>query len=172
MRIIATAAAPHPQAEIVSVDAAGGTCFFNWLDAEGARVDSGGSLVLFDPIAIPDTDPIEYAEPDDDALALAIANPPAPVQTQAEIYATALAPGYLDDSTGLRLKATEAAQSKFTSALALLDLALGAGALTSASDFTFWDYADQMQTLSVADFKALMLRYGLWCAQQFADFAP
>jgi hypothetical protein len=61
-RILATPAAPHPQAEIVALDAAAGVVTFAWLDAGGARVDSGGSLARFTPPAPLPQEP-DYAGP-------------------------------------------------------------------------------------------------------------
>ncbi len=78
MRTFNTAGLPHPQAEVVSIDAAAGVLVFNWLDVSGARVDSGGCVVRFTPVLqtpATDTDPAVYAIPDDAGLAGAIANP-------------------------------------------------------------------------------------------------
>jgi hypothetical protein len=82
MTIVKTPTAPHPQARIDSVDAATGVCIFAWLDANAAPVDSGGSVARFEPVAIPATDPVQYAEPSNETLAAAVENPPAePGQT-------------------------------------------------------------------------------------------
>lgn len=82
-RVIALTGAPHPQALIQRADAATGVCIFAWLDANGAQVDSGGSVARFTPLAPlppaedaePDAAPV-YPEVSDEILADAIANPP------------------------------------------------------------------------------------------------
>ena len=85
-RIVALTGAPHPHALIQSVDASTGLCVFAWLNSAGRRVDSGGSVVRFTPLAplpsaedaAPDAPPV-YPETSDQILAAAIANPPAEI---------------------------------------------------------------------------------------------
>lgn len=105
-------------------------------------------------------------------LAYAIANPVLAAATAAQIYADQQALGYVDIPTGLKLKTTENAQAKFTSQVTLLQLALSAGAITTATPQTFWDYADVEQTLTTGDLFALMLRYGMHCKTIFDQYAP
>ena len=49
MTIVSTPAAPHPQAQIIAVNLTTGTIRFNWLAADGQRVDSGNSVAPFAP---------------------------------------------------------------------------------------------------------------------------
>ena len=98
--------------------------------------------------------------------------PPPPPKTDAEIYAEHLALGYLDPVTGIKLKTVETAQAKFTSQVALLQVALGAGAITTSSDTQIWDYENQPHTLTVAGTFGLLLRYGLHCQYLFATYGP
>lgn len=49
MTTISTPTAPHPQAQIISVNLTTGTIRFNWLAADGQRVDSGNSVAPFSP---------------------------------------------------------------------------------------------------------------------------
>lgn len=86
-RIVSLTGAAYPSARIDSVDAANGIATFAYLDANGAQVDSGGSLARFAPLAplppAPDSKPGDaptYPEVPDSTLADAIANPaPEPV---------------------------------------------------------------------------------------------
>jgi hypothetical protein len=102
------------------------------------------------------------------------APPPAPPvqKTDAEIYAEHLALGFTDPVTGIKLKTTEGAQAKFTSQATLLQVALGAGAITVASNTQVWDFNDSPHTLTVGAALGLLLRYGLHCQQLFADYGP
>lgn len=80
-RILILAGAPHPKALVQSVEAATGLLLFAWLNAEGERVDSGGSVAGFTPQwtfveGVTESVPVE---PTDEILAAAIANPPAEV---------------------------------------------------------------------------------------------
>lgn len=170
-RILNLSGTVHPKAEIQSVSAQHGVATFRWLDADGNPVDSGGSVARFTPLE-PTGTPPAYPEVPDATLVAAIENPAAPVFTDEDLYAAALAPGYLDVPTGIRLKTVERAQAKFARMVTLIELALGAGAMTSSSDLVFFDFADQPQTLTVANFKALMLRYGVHCKGLFDDLAP
>jgi hypothetical protein len=95
-----------------------------------------------------------------------------PAPTDAEIYAAQQALGYLDATTGLKLKATENAKQQFTSQVTLLQLALSVSAVGPSSPVEIWDYNNAMQTLPLSDFMGLMLRYGLHCQQLFKDYAP
>lgn len=78
-RILTLTGAPHPRALVQSIDAASGLCVFAWLNADGERVDSGGSVARFIVSWEPGEFPDErvYIEPTDAELATAIANPPA-----------------------------------------------------------------------------------------------
>ncbi|HVT74591.1 MAG TPA: hypothetical protein VHD61_15765 [Lacunisphaera sp.] len=105
-------------------------------------------------------------------IAAALASPPQPPPPQAQIYDQQQALGYVDTATGLKLKTTEYAQAKFTSQVALVRLALSAGAIDDSTAQNFWDFDNAEQTLSTADFLALMLRYGLHCKTLFDTFAP
>lgn len=99
MTIVSTPDAPFPQVEIVAVDSTIGTILFNWLDAQGARVDSGGSVARFTPVIdteATETDPAIYAEPDDAALAAAITTPPSPSIEEFIASATAAVQALLD----------------------------------------------------------------------------
>lgn len=48
-RLVATPDAPHPQVEILSVDAASGVATFQWLNGNGVPVSSGVSIARFTP---------------------------------------------------------------------------------------------------------------------------
>jgi hypothetical protein len=104
-------------------------------------------------------------------IATAIATPPQSLTDQ-QIYEAQLAPGFSDALTGVRLKCTDSAQSKFTRMLVLLDLAMAAGLMTDATEVEIWDYDDAPQTITVAAFHGLMLRYGVHCKALFDQFAP
>jgi len=102
-----------------------------------------------------------------------IDNPPPPAPLPADqIYAQHLAAGYADAETGITLKTTEAAQSKFTQGLVLITRALAAGQLTEESSFSIWDASNTEHVLTVTDYRALMLRYGLFCQSLFNLYAP
>lgn len=92
--------------------------------------------------------------------------------TQQEIYDRHLAAGYVDATTGLKLKCTEYAQAKFTQLVTLLSTALAAGAVQPTDLQTIFDFDNTEHELSVADLLALLLRYGTHCAQLFRDHAP
>lgn len=47
--IVDTPAAPHPKAQVLSIDYQGGVILFDWLNAQGQRVDSGDSIARFTP---------------------------------------------------------------------------------------------------------------------------
>ncbi|PAW75167.1 MAG: hypothetical protein B9S38_02455 [Verrucomicrobiia bacterium Tous-C4TDCM] len=68
-KILDLTAAPHPKARVRHIDAAGGFLTFDWLNAAGEPVDSGGSTVRFEPLPL-------AAEPDDATLVAAIEAPP------------------------------------------------------------------------------------------------
>lgn len=81
-RIVSLTGAAYPSARIDSVDAANGLAVFAYLDANGAQIDSGGSIARFTPLAaLPpaqDSKPGDaptYPEVPDATLADAIANP-------------------------------------------------------------------------------------------------
>ena len=105
-------------------------------------------------------------------IAAELASPRTPPPSQAQIYAAQLAAGYTDEATGIKLKTTEQAQSKFTQGLVLIARALDAGQLTDESTFSIWDFDNVEHVLTVADYRALILRYGLFCQQLFNVYAP
>ena len=92
--------------------------------------------------------------------------------TEEDIYIAQLNSGYEDATTGIKLKTTERAQAKFTSQVALIQLALSAGAIDGQTAQTFFDFSDAAQQLTTADFLALMLRYGAHCQYLFINYAP
>jgi len=73
-RIITLTSAPHAKARIDSIDAATGVCVFSYLNSGETQIDSGRSIARFTPT---ESEPGVFVEPDDAALATAIANPPA-----------------------------------------------------------------------------------------------
>lgn len=77
-RVLTLTGAPYPKAAVQSIDAENGVCVFAWLDAEGAQVDSGGSVARFIVSWEPGESPDErvYIAPTDAELADTIANPP------------------------------------------------------------------------------------------------
>lgn len=83
-RTLPLTSASHPKAEVQSVDPANGILTFAWLDADGNRVDSGGSVARFAPQvgAVQPDGSVTYDEVADSVLIAAIENPapePAPV---------------------------------------------------------------------------------------------
>lgn len=178
-RIITLSGLPHPQARIDTINAGEGICTFTFLTVGGVPADSGGSVARFEPpLPLQPEDfvaPAIYPEIPDETLSaaiVAVVNAPAPTPTAAQIYAEQQSLGYLDATTGLKLKTTEHAQAKFTSQVALVQLALSAAVITPATPQTIWDFADAEQELSTADFLGLMLRYGLHCKTLFDEYAP
>ena len=92
--------------------------------------------------------------------------------TSEQIWQGHLDAGYVDALTGIKLKTTEYAQAKFSQAEIWLKSALEQGALTPASQQTIFDFDDVERTLSVAELRGLLLRYGFHCVQIFNNYAP
>ena len=95
-----------------------------------------------------------------------------PSPSDAVIYTGKQSEGYLDTATGIRLKATDAAQLSFTKFVALSMLAMQAGAITTATVQSIWDFEGAEHALPTGQLLALMLRYGLYCSTMFSTFAP
>lgn len=77
-RILSLTGTAHPKALVQHIDPATGVLVFAWLDANEARVDSGGSVARFTPqIGAEQPDgTILYDETPDAVLIDAIENPP------------------------------------------------------------------------------------------------
>lgn len=105
-------------------------------------------------------------------IAYALANPAPMPLTDVQIYEQQQALGYEDATTGLKLKMTDRARSHFTSQVTLVQVALSAGIINTSTPQHLWDFNDAEQTLSTADFLALMLRYGVAWQTMFATYAP
>lgn len=95
-----------------------------------------------------------------------------PQPDDATVYAEHQAAGYLDATTGIRLKATDAAQGSFTKFVALTMLAMQASAITSATEQSIWDYNNVERVKPTGELLALLLRYGLYCSTMFKNYAP
>lgn len=107
------------------------------------------------------------------AVADIVDNPPPPAPPpQDQIYADHLAAGFDDPVTGIKFKTVERAQAKFGRMCTLIDLATNQGAMSADSVVTLFDYSEAQHELTVAEFRALMLRYGIYCKQLFDQFAP
>ena len=76
------------------------------------------------------------------------------------------------ETTQIKLKTTESAQQKFTSQVALTQVALQAGVINLESQMSVWDYNDTEKQLTVQEFLGLILRYGMYCQALFANYAP
>lgn len=90
----------------------------------------------------------------------------------AVIYSAKQSDGYLDSTTGIKLKTTDAAQTSFTKFVTLTMLAMQAGAITAATVQSIWDYDNVEHALPTGQLLALMLRYGLYCSTMFTQYAP
>ena len=175
MTIIDLIGTPFPKARIRKVDAETGTIHFDWLDAASLPVDSGGSTAPYTPVLVTpatETEPAVYAEPTTEDIAAAIANPPPPVVDQAAIWADKLAGRIVDSDTGIPLNASIYARNILTSTLVLLREAEPAGYLTAATPQTIWDADNIERTMTVADLRALLIRYGAAWQALHAEFAP
>ena len=164
--ILDTPAAPHPKALVTQLDVVGGTLLFDWLNAGGARVDSGGSVARFDGDGITEPTATELIA----AIGVA-ANFVAPPD-QAAIWAEQQALGYLDAETGFKLKTTEKAQGDFAAMTTLVMLAMQGGGMSGSTGITFWDFNGEQRPITAGAYLALMFRYGLHCKAMFDEYAP
>jgi chaperonin cofactor prefoldin len=85
-------------------------------------------------------------------------------------YDNALAAGYTDETTGIKLRADSTAQRKFTSQLLILRTAVEYGGAPTNMPVQIWDYNGAVQSLSFTDYVGLMLRFGVWVAAVEARF--
>ena len=107
-----------------------------------------------------------------EALAAWKANPPAPPVDQATIWAGVLAGVIIDPVTSIRLKASIATRDTLSATLLMLREAEAAGLLTGATEQTIWDADNVARTMTVADLRGLILRYGIAWQTLHATYAP
>ena len=85
-------------------------------------------------------------------------------------YDNALAAGYLDETTGIKIRADATAQRKFTSQLLILRTAVEYAGAPTDMPVNIWDYSGDVQTLPFTEYVGLMLRFGAWVAAVEARF--
>ena len=85
-------------------------------------------------------------------------------------YDNALAAGYTDETTGIKLRADSTAQRKFTSQLLILRTAVEYAGAPTNMPVQIWDYNGAVQSLPFTDYVGLMLRFGMWVAAVEARF--
>ena len=164
--LLDTPAAPHPKALVTQLDLVGGTLLFDWLNAGGVRVDSGGSAARFEGDGLTEPTAAELIE------AIGVAAKFVAPPDQAAIWAGQQALGYLDAETRFKLKTTTKAQRDFAAMTTLVMVAMQGGAMNNATGLTIWDFDGAQQTITAGNYLALMLRYGLFCKAMFDDYAP
>jgi len=77
-----------------------------------------------------------------------------------------------DPVTGIALKANRNARNDFIGQATLIREALDAGSITSASLMSIWDAENNEHALTVAELRALLLRYGFAWQTAFNQLAP
>lgn len=165
--------APHPKAIVQSIDAKAGALIFAFANETGVAVDSGNSLARFTPVEI-EGDPVTYGDPTDEVLIDAILNPAERVLTVQEIWDNFLA-GYIPVPHGegfIELKANRQARNDFIGQATLLREAIDAGLLTNESVTSIWDRSNVEHTLTVAECRTLLVRYGILWHNSFNELAP
>ncbi len=85
-------------------------------------------------------------------------------------YDNALAAGYLDTETGLKLRADSTAQRKFTSQLLLLRTAVEYAGAPTNMPVRLWDYDGKSHEITFAAYVGLILRYGTYIGTIEAQF--
>ena len=85
-------------------------------------------------------------------------------------YDNALAAGYLDTETGIKLRADSAAQRKFTSQLLLLRTAVEYAGAPTNMPVRLWDYDGQPHEITFTAYVGLILRYGTYIGTVEARF--
>ena len=85
-------------------------------------------------------------------------------------YDNALAAGYLDTETGIKLRADATAQRKFTSQLLILRTAVEYAGAPTNMPVRLWDYNGNTHEIPFTTYVGLMLRFGMFVAQVEASF--
>lgn len=85
-------------------------------------------------------------------------------------YDNALAAGYLDTETGIKLRADATAQRKFTSQLLILRTAVEYAGAPTNMPVRLWDYNGNTHEIPFTAYVGLMLRFGAYVAQVEASF--
>ena len=85
-------------------------------------------------------------------------------------YDNALAAGYLDTETGIKLRADSTAQRKFTSQLLLLRTAVEYAGAPADMPVRLWDYDGQPHEIPFTAYVGLILRYGTYIGTVEARF--
>lgn len=83
-----------------------------------------------------------------------------------------LAGSITDPTLGIALKANRQARNDFIGQATLLREAVDAGVLTNASAVSIWDANEVEHILTVAEVRALLLRYGIAWQSAFNALAP
>jgi hypothetical protein len=89
-----------------------------------------------------------------------------------ELYQTAIESGYLDETTGVKLKTTKHAQEMFTALVTMLQEGISLGLITNDTLQVIWDFNNEPVTLTVLQIRQLLFRYGMHCKTFFDDYAP
>lgn len=99
-------------------------------------------------------------------------NPPAPVLSVQEIWEQKLAGVIVDPVSSIELKASVSAQNRFAGMETLMKSGLDQGQITTATEVTIWDAANQPHVKTVAEARAILFRYGIQWMNMFNEFAP
>lgn len=86
-------------------------------------------------------------------------------------YQGILSGGYLDATTGIRLKATVDDQTRYGLALLLSNEGISKGIISGETVQSIWDFNEVEHTMTTSNLKDLILRYGLWCRTMFNLYA-
>lgn len=135
--------------------------------------DEFGDAVYF--IALPSGDVKAVranGTPSPEAVEADIANPPAPPVDQATIWAGVLAGVITDTVTSIPLKASVATRDTLSATLVMLREAETDGLLTPTTEQTIWDADNVARTMTVAELRGLILRYGFAWQTLHATYAP
>ena len=85
-------------------------------------------------------------------------------------YDNALAAGYFDETTGIKLRADSTAQRKFTSQLLIMRTAVEYAGLPQDTPVQIWDYTGVVHAVPFPQYIGLMLRFGQWVAAVEAKY--
>lgn len=91
---------------------------------------------------------------------------------QKAIWEQKLAAGWTDDVTGIKLKTDIESRNSFTGEFSLTKALLEDGLVQPTDSAPFWDYNEQLHTLTLADIQGMLIRYGIAWRQMFNEFAP
>lgn len=85
-------------------------------------------------------------------------------------YDQALAAGYMDEETGIKLRADATAQRKFTSQLAVATAAIVFGGAPASMPMDIWDFSGKKHVLPFTTYLPLMIRLSQWIGAIEARF--